>query len=56
LSHGVSDTWKDQPFIQQRYGATVIEPLEQGLRMLAETSTSEGEIEWGMRQLAFDLA
>ncbi len=49
-------TWKDQPFIQQHYGANVIEPLEQGLRMLAETSTSEGEIEWGMRQLAFDLA
>jgi len=47
-------TWKGQPFIQQHYAAGTIEQLEEDLRELAETSTSEGEIEWGMRQIAYD--
>jgi hypothetical protein len=32
----------------------MIEQLEDDLRELVETSTSEGEIEWGLRQLAYD--
>ena len=46
-------TWKGQPFIQQQYASSVIEQLEEDLRELAETSTSEGEILWGMRQMAY---
>ncbi|HLV97580.1 MAG TPA: class I SAM-dependent methyltransferase [Ktedonobacterales bacterium] len=46
--------WQSQPFIQQRYGAQMIGQLEDDLYALAETSTSEGEIEWGMRQIAYE--
>ena len=46
-------TWKDQPFIRQHYAIGTIKQLEENLRALAETSTSEGEIEWGMRQIAY---
>ncbi len=47
-------SWKNQPFIQGHYAASMIEQLEHHLRELVETSTSEGEIEWGLRQLAYD--
>lgn len=47
-------SWKNQPFIQQQYSTSMIEQLERDLRELAETSTSEGEIEWGLRQLAYE--
>lgn len=47
-------SWKNQPFIQGHYSASMIEQLEYDLRELVETSTSEGEIEWGLRQLAYD--
>lgn len=47
-------SWKNQPFIQEHYVASTIERLEDDLRELVETSTSEGEIEWGLRQLAYD--
>ena len=47
-------TWKNQPFIQGHYPVSMIEQLEDDLRELVETSTSEGEIEWGLRQLAYD--
>ena len=47
-------SWKNQPFIQEHYAPGMIEQLEQDLRELAEHSTSEGEIEWGMRQIAYE--
>ncbi len=47
-------SWKSQPFVQKRYSASMIDQLERDLREVAETSTSEGEIEWGMRQLAYE--
>jgi trans-aconitate 2-methyltransferase len=47
-------SWKNQPFIQGHYPVSMIEQLEHNLRELVETSTSEGEIEWGLRQLAYD--
>jgi trans-aconitate 2-methyltransferase len=47
-------SWKNQPFIQEHYAASMIEQLEDDLRELVETSTSESEIEWGLRQLAYD--
>ncbi len=46
--------WKDQPFIQQHYDLNRIEQLEQDLEELAISSTKEGEITWGMRQLAYE--
>jgi trans-aconitate 2-methyltransferase len=45
--------WKNRPFLQEHYAPGMIEQLEQELRMLAETSTAEGEITWGMRQIAY---
>jgi len=47
-------TWKDQPFVQQHFAADVIENMEQELQELSENSTSEGEIEWSMRQIAYE--
>ena len=47
-------SWKHQPLVQKRYEASMIDQLERDLRELAETSTSEGEIEWGMRQIAYE--
>ena len=46
--------WKNLPFIQTQYTAGMIDQIEQDLQELAETSTSEGEIDWGMRQLAYE--
>jgi SAM-dependent methyltransferase len=46
-------SWKNHPFIQQRYGG-IIDQLEQDLQALADHSTSQGEIEWRMRQLAYE--
>ena len=46
--------WKRQPFIQEHYAASAIEQIEQELRDLAEHSTGEGEITWGMRQVAYE--
>ncbi len=47
-------TWKHHPFIQQHYSSSTIERLEDALHKLAETATSEGEIRWGVRQLAYE--
>lgn len=47
-------SWKDQPFIQQHYGANFIKQLEDALQKLAKTSTSRGEVRWGVRQLAYE--
>lgn len=46
--------WEHQPFIQEHYAPGMIKRLEQELRALAETSTAEGEITWGMRQIAYE--
>jgi trans-aconitate 2-methyltransferase len=47
-------TWKNQSFIQQHYSLSMIESLEAALQRLAETATSEREIQWGIRQLAYE--
>ena len=46
-------SWKHHPFIQQQYGDS-IDQIEQDLQALANYATSEGEIVWGMRQLAYE--
>jgi trans-aconitate 2-methyltransferase len=47
-------SWKSLPFVQKCYSASMIDQLERNLRVLAETSTRFGEIEWDMRQLAYE--
>ncbi|MBV9232076.1 MAG: class I SAM-dependent methyltransferase [Chloroflexi bacterium] len=47
-------SWKNQPFIQKHYSATIIDQMEHDLQELTATSTSESEIEWGMRQIAYE--
>ena len=49
-------SWKNQPFIQEHYDPAHIQQLEEDLRTLAETSTREDEIVWGLRQMAFERA
>ena len=49
-------SWKNQRFVQQQYSVSMIDQLEQDLQELAATSTSESEIEWGMRQLVYERA
>ena len=46
-------SWKNQPFVQQRYPVSLIDKLEHGMRELATTSTNTNDIEWGMRQIAY---
>lgn len=46
-------SWKHHPFIQQHYG-TIIDQVERDLRELAEAPTEGSEIEWGLRQLAYE--
>lgn len=47
-------SWKNQPFVQKEYTAAVINQLENNLHEQAGTSTNEGEIEWGMRQIVYE--
>jgi trans-aconitate 2-methyltransferase len=47
-------SWKNQPFVQERYGLNTIEQLERDLGELTQTSTGEGEIIWGMRQIGYE--
>ncbi len=47
-------TWKSQPFVQQHYSVSIIDQIERNLQELAETSTNTDEIEWGMRQIAYE--
>ncbi len=47
-------SWKNHLFVQEHYAANIIDKLEYDLQELAETSASEGEIEWGMRQIAYE--
>lgn len=46
-------SWKNHPFIQQRYGA-IIDQVERDLQNLAETALATDEIEWGMRQIMYE--
>jgi trans-aconitate 2-methyltransferase len=47
-------SWKANSFIQEHYSSNIIDQLEIDLKALAETATGEGEIEWGMRQIAYE--
>ena len=46
--------WKDHLFIRTHYSTKTISQLEKNLVTLAEQPDSGTEIEWGMRQVAFE--
>ena len=47
-------TWKSQPFIDAHYDADEIHALEKQLKSLIDTDPSVSDIEWGLRQIAFE--
>ncbi|MCZ6873950.1 MAG: hypothetical protein O7G88_10535 [bacterium] len=47
-------TCKQQPFIRQHYAAETLADMERALQALIEASPDDTEIEWGMRQLAYE--
>ncbi|GCE31890.1 hypothetical protein KDA_73740 [Dictyobacter alpinus] len=47
-------SWKNSPFIQEQYSANMIDQMERDLQELAATATNTNEIEWGMRQIAYE--
>ena len=47
-------TWKHHPFIAENYSPATIDKLKRDLTALTEDFGSHVEIEWGMRQLAFE--
>lgn len=46
-------TWRDDPFVESTYSKQEIDELATGLGQLT-TSTKTGEIEWGLRQVAYE--
>jgi trans-aconitate 2-methyltransferase len=47
-------SWKHRPFIRTNYPAAMIEQLEAGLEALAQGSSGEAEIEFGLRQIVWE--
>lgn len=47
-------SWKNRPFIQKNYSAKIISQLKGDLHALTKESSSKREIEWGVRQIAFE--
>ena len=48
--------WKSQAFIEENYAAEEIKQLERNLKRIAEEDSDESEIEWGLRQIAWESA
>ena len=46
--------WKHQPFIRAHHSASMMTQLETDLRAFTKTASREIEIEWGLRQIAFE--
>lgn len=46
--------WKQLPFVQAHYSATLLKQLEEDLWLLAEAPRTGVDIEWGMRQLVYE--
>lgn len=47
-------SWKQHPFIQKQYAPTLIRHLEEQLQHISTAPDAQTEIEWGMRQLAYE--
>ncbi len=48
------ETWKHQPFVVENYSPSLLADLQKDLQNLAKKSGNETEIEWGLRQMAFE--
>lgn len=46
--------WKTQPFVRASYSSTILDRLERDLSALSHTASPESEIEWELRQIAFE--
>jgi len=46
--------WKGRPFVRTHYSQAAIGELEQEIKSLARKSGTKKEIEWGLRQVAFE--
>jgi trans-aconitate 2-methyltransferase len=46
--------WKDRRFVRENYSPIVLEQLESGLEGLTGGPDQETNIEWGLRQMAFE--
>jgi SAM-dependent methyltransferase len=49
-----AQAWSTHPFITANYSSTTIAALQDALASLASTPSPASDIEWGMRQLAFE--
>jgi trans-aconitate 2-methyltransferase len=47
-------TWKHHPTVQTQFAATQLTRLEDDLRQLADTTRSDVEIVWGLRELVYE--
>ena len=47
-------SWKHQPFIQANYPTEMIAELEKDLERLSTEENGSSEIEWTLRQVAFE--
>jgi hypothetical protein len=46
--------WQQHPFVQATFAAAQIQQIERGLQALMTEPQDGIEIEWGMRQLAYE--
>ncbi|RJP69983.1 MAG: class I SAM-dependent methyltransferase [Candidatus Abyssobacteria bacterium SURF_17] len=49
-------SWKHQPFVRTNYSSELINGLTTELEQLAVKSDDKSDIEWGLRQIAFERA
>jgi SAM-dependent methyltransferase len=47
-------SWKHPPFIRRNYSSSMLDQLESDLTKLTKKSSSKMEIEWGLRQIAYE--
>jgi len=46
--------WKHRPFVKTHYSEAAIRKLEEEIKSLAEEPSGRTEIEWGLRQVAYE--
>ena len=53
MFHMDIQTWKRRPYVQANIPPEEVAALEEGLRRIAESGQARWDIEWGLRQIAF---
>jgi hypothetical protein len=48
--------WKTEPSIRENYSGETLDRLEQDLSAMSQSTSPESEIEWELRQIAFERA